>query len=122
VPYYKNGQQGTPESHERNGGNTDRFSNRHHEIHERRHKSQPRKNGHHATKDGRRLRRNETRNKNWPRTPEREMKAQMASLGSWMDAQHERMMACLGRMEATGLKTNPEEMQSEVEHREVPKE
>jgi hypothetical protein len=51
-----------------------------------------------------------------------EMKAQMSSVVSWMDAQHERMMACLGRMEATGLKGNAEETQSEAEHREVPKE
>jgi hypothetical protein len=39
-----------------------------------------------------------------------------------LDAHHERIMSCLGKMEATDLKANPEEMQSEVEHREVPKE
>jgi hypothetical protein len=41
------------------------------------------------------------------------MKAQMASLVSWMDAQHERIMAHLGRMEATDLKAKADEMQSE---------
>jgi hypothetical protein len=52
----------------------------------------------------------------------KEMKAQMASLISWVDAQQERMMACLGRMEAMDLEANPEEKESEAEHREVPKE
>jgi hypothetical protein len=45
-----------------------------------------------------------------------------ASLVSWLDAHHESMMACLGKMEATNLEANPEEMQSKVVHREVPKE
>jgi hypothetical protein len=38
-----------------------------------------------------------------------------------MHSHHERMMACLGRMEATDLEANPEE-ESVVEHQEVPKE
>jgi hypothetical protein len=36
-----------------------------------------------------------------------------------LDDPHERMMAHLGRMEATDLEANPEEIQSEAEHREV---
>jgi hypothetical protein len=69
-----------------------------------------------------------------------EMKAQMASLVSriednnekfevlrdilisQMDALQERIMACLGKTEATDLKANPEEMQSKAEHQDVPKE
>jgi hypothetical protein len=51
-----------------------------------------------------------------------EMKGQMASLVSQMDSQHEKMMAWLGRMEPMDLEANPEEMQSEAEHQEVPKE
>jgi hypothetical protein len=39
-----------------------------------------------------------------------------------LHAHHERMMACLGKTEAMDLEANPEEMQSEAEHLEVPKE
>jgi hypothetical protein len=39
-----------------------------------------------------------------------------------MDACHERIMACLGRTEATDLVANPEEKESVPEHRVVPKE
>jgi hypothetical protein len=39
-----------------------------------------------------------------------------------IDAHHEGMMACLGKAEATDLEANPEKMQSEAMHREVPKE
>jgi hypothetical protein len=39
-----------------------------------------------------------------------------------MDSQLEKMEACLGKTEATDLKANPEEIESEVEHEEVPKE
>jgi hypothetical protein len=38
-----------------------------------------------------------------------------------LDAFHERMMASLGKTEATDLEANPEEMQPEAMHREVPK-
>jgi non-ribosomal peptide synthetase component E (peptide arylation enzyme) len=38
-----------------------------------------------------------------------------------LNAEHERIMSCLGKTEATNFKANPEEMQSEAEHREVPK-
>jgi hypothetical protein len=37
-------------------------------------------------------------------------------------AHNERMLACLGKTEVTDLKTTDEEMESETEHREVPKE
>jgi hypothetical protein len=50
------------------------------------------------------------------------MKVHTASLASRIDVHHEKMMAYLGKTEATDLKANPEEMQSEAEHREVPKE
>jgi hypothetical protein len=46
----------------------------------------------------------------------------MASLVSRRDAHEEGMMACLGKMEVMDLKANPEEIQSEAEHQEVPKE
>lgn len=39
-----------------------------------------------------------------------------------LDAAHKRRMSCLGNMEVTDFKANPEEMQAKVEHREVPKE
>jgi hypothetical protein len=39
-----------------------------------------------------------------------------------MEAPEERIMACLGKMEAMDLKANPEEMQSKVEQWEVHKE
>jgi hypothetical protein len=69
-----------------------------------------------------------------------EMKAQMASLVSriedsnekfkvfrdalvsWMDVHQERMMAFLGKTEATDLEANLEEIESETEHEKVPKE
>jgi hypothetical protein len=38
-----------------------------------------------------------------------------------LDAQHERMMACLGKMETTNLKVNPGEMMPIAEHWELPK-
>jgi hypothetical protein len=50
------------------------------------------------------------------------MKTQMASLVSWINAQHERMMACLGSMEVMDLEANPEEKESEVVQWEVLKE
>jgi hypothetical protein len=37
-----------------------------------------------------------------------------------LDAHHERMVACLGKMEAMDVVANPEEIQSKVEHWEVP--
>jgi hypothetical protein len=39
-----------------------------------------------------------------------------------MDSQVEKMEACLGKMEATNLEANPEEMKSVAVHEEVPKE
>jgi FtsZ-binding cell division protein ZapB len=51
-----------------------------------------------------------------------EMRAGHEEMMAKLDAHHERMMACLGKMEATDLEANPEEMQSEVVHWEVPKE
>jgi hypothetical protein len=33
-----------------------------------------------------------------------------------LDAHHERMIACLGKTEATDLEVNPDEIQSEAEH------
>jgi hypothetical protein len=50
-----------------------------------------------------------------------EMKAQIGTLLSRIDAQHERLIAWLGTTEPADLEANPEEMQSEAEHREVPK-
>jgi hypothetical protein len=47
---------------------------------------------------------------------------QMASLVSWMDARHERMMTCRGRRMATDLEANLEEKESGAVYREVPKE
>jgi hypothetical protein len=41
---------------------------------------------------------------------------------SRMDAHQERMMACLGQMEATDLEVNSTELESLAEHQEVPKE
>jgi hypothetical protein len=38
-----------------------------------------------------------------------------------LDGHHERMMACLGKPEATELKAKPEENESAAEHQEVPK-
>jgi hypothetical protein len=34
-----------------------------------------------------------------------------------LDAHHERMIACLGKTEAMDLEVNPDEIQSEAEHR-----
>jgi hypothetical protein len=39
-----------------------------------------------------------------------------------MDFQLEKMEACLGNMESTDLEADPEEIESKVEHEEVPKE
>jgi hypothetical protein len=39
-----------------------------------------------------------------------------------LDAHHERIMASLGRAEATDFKAIPEEMESVMEHQEIPKE
>jgi hypothetical protein len=39
-----------------------------------------------------------------------------------LNAHHERMMACLGKMEAADLKVNLEEIESEAEHWDVLKE
>jgi hypothetical protein len=39
-----------------------------------------------------------------------------------LDAHFEGMMACLGKTETSDLEANPEEMQCEAVHREVPKE
>jgi hypothetical protein len=50
------------------------------------------------------------------------MKAQVASLVSDLDPRHERLMACLGKTKPTDLEASPQEMQSKVEHKEVPKE
>jgi hypothetical protein len=38
------------------------------------------------------------------------------------DSQLEKMKACLGKTEAADLEANPEEIESEAEHEEVPKE
>jgi hypothetical protein len=51
-----------------------------------------------------------------------EIRAGQEHLMTMINTHHERMMACLGKMEATDLKVNPEEMESESEHREVPQE
>jgi hypothetical protein len=52
------------------------------------------------------------------RTNRAEMKAgyeqTTARLKAKLDAHHERMMACLGKTEATDLEASPEEMESEV--------
>jgi hypothetical protein len=50
------------------------------------------------------------------------LKEKLVARNAELDAHHERMMACLGKTDVTDLKANPEEMQSESEHREVPKE
>jgi hypothetical protein len=44
------------------------------------------------------------------------------TLVSCIDTHQVRMMACLGKTEATDLEANPERMQSEAEHQKVPKE
>jgi hypothetical protein len=51
-----------------------------------------------------------------------EIRAHQEHLMAMLNAHHERMMACLGKTEATDLKANPEEMESESEHQEVPQE
>jgi hypothetical protein len=38
-----------------------------------------------------------------------------------IDANHERIMACLGKTEATDLEVSPEELVSRAQHQEVPK-
>jgi hypothetical protein len=54
------------------------------------------------------------------------MEASREKMMAKLDAHHERMMfrmnSQLEKMEATDLEANPEEMQSKVEHEEVPKE
>jgi hypothetical protein len=50
------------------------------------------------------------------------LKVKLDAKNAQLDARHERMMACLGKTEATDLKVNPEEMQSEAEYRDVPME
>jgi hypothetical protein len=39
-----------------------------------------------------------------------------------MDSKPQKLEACLGKTEATDLEANPEETESETEHKEVPKE
>jgi hypothetical protein len=51
-----------------------------------------------------------------------EMRASHKEMMAILDAHHERMMACLGKTEATDQKTNPEENESVAELQEVPKE
>jgi hypothetical protein len=48
----------------------------------------------------------------------KEMKEEMLAK---MEINQERMMACLGKMEATNLEANPEEIESVAVHEEVPK-
>jgi hypothetical protein len=48
-----------------------------------------------------------------------EIRASQEHLKGEMKAQHERMIACLGRMEAMDLEANPEEKESEMVHLEV---
>jgi hypothetical protein len=51
-----------------------------------------------------------------------EMRVGHEEMMAKLDAHHERMVACLGKTEATDLKANPEEVKPETVHREVPKE
>jgi hypothetical protein len=51
-----------------------------------------------------------------------EMRTGHEEMMAMLDDHHEMMMACLGKMEATDFKANPEEVKSESEHWEVPKE
>jgi hypothetical protein len=88
----------------------------------KRSKSPPRRNadknarqpGKKEGRKGSRPRRKEIRNKNrrrtdgFPRLP--------------MDVHQERMMACLGKTEATDLETNSEEIETEAKHEKVPNE
>jgi hypothetical protein len=53
---------------------------------------------------------------------EAKMDANHKKMMALLDAHHERTMASLGKTEATNFKANPEEMESVMEHREVPNE
>jgi hypothetical protein len=65
-------------------------------------------------------------NENKPRTPERRYAGQVRCQSRKDDGQGglqlEKMEPCTGKMEAMDLEVNPEEMESEAKHEEVPKE
>jgi hypothetical protein len=46
----------------------------------------------------------------------------VARLEARLDAHHERVMTCIGKMEATAWEADSAELESLAEHREVPKE
>jgi hypothetical protein len=87
---------------------------------------QPSRNESQLGKTGSRSKGNERRNKGWPRTPERRNAGQDGKQSRKDDGQDRlqllKMTACLGKKEPIDLEANPEDIECEAVHEEVPKE
>jgi hypothetical protein len=106
-PYYRNGaENGTPESHANNYGNTIRFSGPSDGC-------QPSRNKNHPHKNGRKPGKNGCQSKGSERTND---------VQNGLDSQLEKEMTYLVKTEATDLEENSDEIESEAVHEEVPKE